>query len=155
MSVEKCRTAWATFFILKAKKIKSKIADQLRSCTSSSVPDFGRSANGRKFDDLVSVSADDVKKIVSSMPSKSSSVDVLPASLLKVCIDVFAPVIAHLANLSFQEGSFPDAFKTAQVLPLLKKPGLDRECFSNFRSISNLSISKYWSDSYSHDSDLS
>ena len=62
------------YFIQKVKNIKSKIADQLRSRTSSSVSDFGRSANGRTFDDLVSVSADDVKKIISSMPSKSSPV---------------------------------------------------------------------------------
>ena len=72
------------FFIQKVKNVMSKIVDQLRSRTSSSVSDFGRSANGRKFDDLVSVSADDVKKIISWIPSKSSPVDVLPASLLKV-----------------------------------------------------------------------
>ena len=42
------------FFILKLKNIKSKIADQLRSRTSSSISDFERSANGRTFDDLVS-----------------------------------------------------------------------------------------------------
>jgi len=31
-----------------------------------------------------------------------------------------------MANLSFAEWCFPTAFKTAQVLPLLKKAGLDK-----------------------------
>ena len=77
------------------------------------------------------------------MPGKSSPKDTLPTSLLKSYIDVFAPVIAHLANLSFKDGCFPMGFKTAQVLPLLKKPGLDQENYANYRPISNLStISK-------------
>ena len=43
-----------------------------------------------------------------------------------------------MANLSFAEGRFPTCFKTAQVLPLLKKPGLDKDDLSNYRPISNL-----------------
>ena len=69
---------------------------------------------------------------------KPSPTDVLPTSLLRLSVDVFAPVIAHMANLSFAQCRFPAAFKTAQVLPLLKKPGLDKEQFSNYRPISNL-----------------
>ena len=52
----------------------------------------------------------------------------------------FAPIIAHMANLSFVQGHFPKAFKTAQVTPLLKKPCLDKTQYSNCRSISNLSV---------------
>jgi len=45
--------------------------------------------------------------------------------------------------MSFTECCFPAAFKTAQVLPLLKKPGLDKEQMSSCRLISNLTtISK-------------
>ena len=43
-----------------------------------------------------------------------------------------------MANLSFAECIFPAAFKTAQVLPLLKKPGLDKEQMSSYQPISNL-----------------
>jgi len=43
-----------------------------------------------------------------------------------------------MANLSFTEQQFPAAFKTAQVLPLLKKPGLDKDSMSSYRPISNL-----------------
>ena len=56
---------------------------------------------------------------------------------------VLAPAIANMTNLSFKEGCFQSGFKTAQILPLLKKPSTDREMFANYRLISNLStISK-------------
>ena len=72
-------------------------------------------------------------------PNKSSPLDVLPTSLLKSCADIFAPITAHLANLSFEQGRFPTKFKLAQVLPLLKKAGADRSQPVNYRPISNLS----------------
>ena len=77
------------------------------------------------------------------MPSKSSSVDFIPTSLLKLCPSVFSEIIARLANLSFSEGIFPTMFKSAAVTPLLKKPSLDPDNPANYRPISNLNnISK-------------
>jgi len=52
---------------------------------------------------------------------------------------VFIPVIAKLANLSLRFGKFPACYKRAQVLPLLKKVGLDTSLPANYRPISNLS----------------
>jgi len=52
---------------------------------------------------------------------------------------VFAPVIARLADLSFQTDKFPTRYKRAQVLPLLKKAGLDSSVPANYRLTSNLS----------------
>ena len=69
---------------------------------------------------------------------KPSPVDALPTTLLRSSVDVFAPVIAHMANLSFRECRFPAVFKTAEVLPLLKKPSLDKEQMDSYRPISNL-----------------
>ena len=61
------------------------------------------------------------------------------SSLLRSSVDVFAPDIAHIANLSFSQYRFPSAaFKTAQVLPLLKKPSLDKEQMSSYRPTSSL-----------------
>ena len=69
---------------------------------------------------------------------QSSPFDLLPSSLLHQSTGIFAPVLAHMANLSLIECSFPPAFKTAQVLPILKKSVLDAAVLSNFRPISNL-----------------
>ena len=80
---------------------------------------------------------------LSSMPSKSSPLDFVPTSLLKACSGVFSGIIANLANLTFQSGTFPTRFKTAQITPLLKRQGLDAVDPSNYRPISNLNtISK-------------
>ena len=68
----------------------------------------------------------------------------LPTSVLKG-VDVFlhAPLVAHLANLLFTEGCFPDRYKRAQVTPLMKHPGLDADNPTNYRPIFNLTtISK-------------
>jgi hypothetical protein len=64
--------------------------------------------------------------------------DFIPTSLLKSCSPVVAPIIAKLANLSFDQGSIPAALKTARVTPLFNKPSLDPKLPSNYRPISNL-----------------
>ena len=88
-------------------------------------------------------SVDEVRRLITSMPSKSSSVDIFPTSLLKLCPSVFSEIIATLVNLSFAEGIFPAKFKVAAVTPLLKKPSLDTGNPSSYRPISNLNnISK-------------
>jgi len=74
-----------------------------------------------------------------SIPCKTSPLDVLPVSVPKDCAEVFAPAITTLANLSLHTGKFPARFESAQVLPLLKKAGLDRSLPVNYRLISNLS----------------
>jgi hypothetical protein len=80
----------------------------------------------------------EVSSLLSRLPDKSSPLDYIHTSVLKSCSVVFAPLIAHLANLSFSEGCFPIHFKLAQVTPLLKKAGLDESDPSNYRPISNL-----------------
>ena len=59
--------------------------------------------------------------------------------LFKQCCHILAPVITNIVNLSLSTGEFPSQFKHA-VTPLIKKPSLDRESLSNYRSISNLSF---------------
>ena len=77
------------------------------------------------------------------MPSKLSSIDFIPTSLLKLCLSMFSEIIVRLANLSFSEGIFTATFKSAAVTPLLKKPSLDPDNLANYRPISNLNnISK-------------
>ena len=54
------------------------------------------------------------------------------------CAGVFSEIIANLANLTFQHGSFPTRFRTAQITPLLKQQGLEVADPSSYRPISNL-----------------
>jgi len=50
-----------------------------------------------------------------------------------------APATVRLANLSLQAGQFPASYNKAQVIPLLKKAGLDSSLPANYRQIFNLS----------------
>ena len=56
----------------------------------------------------------------------------------KKCIDVLAPLIMEIVNLSLSTGKMPDDYKNAVLIPLLKKISLDQEIFNNFGPISNL-----------------
>ena len=78
-----------------------------------------------------------------SMKSKTSPLGILPTDILKNCVDVFAVVISRRANLSFEQGMFPTAFKTAQITPLLKKPSLDPELPSSYGPIST-PFQRFW-----------
>jgi len=144
MSDDECASmsrAFSQFFIDKVARIQHAIAEFIKtvSCPAQMLRPFV----GSPLSVFTSVSSAEVVKLIRTMPNKLSPRDVLPTSLLKSCMDEFAPVIAHLTNRSFTDGVFPHLFKTAQVLPLLKKPGLDRDNPANYRPISNLStISK-------------
>jgi len=98
-----------------------------------------RPHTGPQLSAFQQMTTDEVRKLLTSMPCQTSPLDVLPCSLLNDCADVFAPAIARLTNLSLQAGTFPARFKSAQVLSLLKKVGLDRSSPANYRPISNLS----------------
>ena len=78
-----------------------------------------------------------VRNMITSGKKTSCILDPIPASLLCACLDPLLPVITKMVNLSLQTGYFANAWKTAVVHPLLKKPGLN-PLFKNFCPISNL-----------------
>ncbi|KXJ18896.1 putative RNA-directed DNA polymerase from transposon X-element [Exaiptasia diaphana] len=79
----------------------------------------------------------DVRDIISSSSNASCQLDPIPTWLLKKCIDVLAPIITRMINLSLVSGSVPENWKVALISPLLKKPGLEL-VYQNFRPVSNL-----------------
>ena len=58
------------------------------------------------MDTLAPVTVDEVVKLTASMFVISLPRDILPTSLLKTCISALAPAIAHMANVSCEEGCF-------------------------------------------------
>ena len=135
---------FSDFFINKINNIKQTIKSSLTNKLCDTNPmQFDVLHTGKLLTDLRSPSIEEVSKLIRNMPAKSSVMDSIPTSVLKSSVDLFAPLIARLAALSFAEGSFPTRFKVASVTPLLKKKGLDRAVFANYRPISNLhTISK-------------
>ena len=61
----------------------------------------------------------------------------IPTSLINVCVDELAPIVARIVNLSLSTGTFPDQHKQAIIRPLLKKPNLEKE-MKNYRPVSIL-----------------
>jgi hypothetical protein len=140
-SDEECRLLTVGF----GDFFREKLLQIQHSITSSLAQLPQRTYTFRKYDgpvlsDFASVTAEEVQKILMTSPPKPSPQDIFPTALLQSSAEVVAPILAHMANLSFTECRFPDAFKTAQVRPLIKKPGMDKAEFSSYRPISNLPV---------------
>ena len=131
----------AVFFVNKVNikvAISTALTNQQFNLLSSDKP-FG----GDPLFKFTELTEDEVERLLKSMPSTSSPLDLIPTSLIKSCSGVFTQVIARLANLSFEQSTFPIKFKTAQVTPLLNKHGLGVSDPANDRPICNLNtISK-------------
>ena len=129
-------STFCQFFADQVRRIRDNILNILQSLGRRTFAI--RQHLGPELSSFEPVTIEEVRKLLSTMPPKSSPLDVLPCQLLKSCAHVFAPAIARLTNLSLQTRTFPARYKTAQVLPLLKA-GLDSSLPANYRPISNLS----------------
>ena len=62
------------------------------------------------------------------------------ASLFIALLDNILPLLTLICNNSLCNGELPSSEKSAAITPLVKKSGLDLDCASNYRSISNLTF---------------
>ena len=86
------------------------------------------------------VSEEAFDKIIKTSPTKSCLLDPLPTFLIKECIDILLPSLTKLVNCSLMEGCVPDAFKSAVVTPVIKKPNLPSNDFKNYCPVSGVSF---------------
>ena len=83
---------------------------------------------------------DEVIKLIKQSAPKSCQLDPIPTHLLKENLEVVAPIICDIVNLSLKNWIFPTEFKKAIVRPLIKKSTLDKNILKNYRPVSNLSF---------------
>ena len=123
---------FANFFMEKILKIRDSLKDQ---------PTYSPLSHGSvpSLDSFKELTDDEVKKIICSMATKSCEIDSLPTKFIKDGLHDILPVITKIVNVSLKNGSFANAWKTATVRPLLKKPDLDLVP-KNYRPVSNLSF---------------
>ena len=81
-----------------------------------------------------------IRRIILQSSEKSCTLYPMPTSLLKENIDILVPVYTVIVNSSLESGVVPAAMKHAIVTPILKKSGIDLNCLTNYRPISNLSF---------------
>ena len=77
----------------------------------------------------------DLCKTVTECNSSTSCIDPVPTAFFKRVFDSVSSHVLKIINTSLQTGIFPDAFKTAVVKPLLKKPNLDGNALINYRQL--------------------
>ena len=148
-------SAYSTFLVNKISTLRSKCTALLlnsisfgsaytTSTTSNSDPlSHGMQHSGCITFQFEPVTPLEVRRMLDSVTIKPSSSDLFPSSIIKSCPHFFSIVISHLANLSFTSGNFPLMYKSANITPVLKKPGLPTSDPASYRPISNLnSISK-------------
>ena len=125
---------FASFFSNKIRKIRDNFAP------SGTEYDIHPSSDPPKITVFRQLSEEAVDKIIKTSPTKSCLLDPLLTFLIKECIDILLPSLTKLVNCSLMEGCIPDAFKSAVVTPLIKKPNLPSNDLKNYRPVSGLSF---------------
>ena len=115
-----------------AKIDEQKVSNETnRILEASSTPVFN----------FTEVSVAEVVKIVKSLKSNACGIDNISSQFLKIAIDLLAPYITHIINVSFKHNTFPDRWKQAIIKPIPKNDNPSSP--TDFRPISLLpAISK-------------
>ena len=93
----------------------------------------------KKLTEFELVTTEDIKLILNDTGFKTSSIDLIPSTLIEENIDFWLPIICDLVNTSLKTGSI-DGAKLAHLTPLIKGQSLDSSSMKNYHPISNLSF---------------
>ena len=107
------------FFINKIKLLRSSI-HETNSDPLYKLRDSMKDRNSNiKFK---AVQPKEIRNIISKLKnSKSTGVDNIDTRIIKLVADDILPAITHVVNLSIAQSVFPQCWKHAKVIPLLKK----------------------------------
>ncbi len=96
------------------------------------------SKNTQSLTSFSPLSETEVSKLILSNHPTTCLLDPIPTHLLQAISSSVIPALTHIINTSLHTGTFPTAFKQAQVSPLLKKPALNPALLENYRPVSLL-----------------
>ena len=133
---EELADKFLNFFVDKINNLRSNIqnSSQVNTSTDEDLP----ASQPPLFSNFKPTDVDEVTALIMQSEDKQCDLDPFPTCLLKKCLSVLAPIITKIINLSLTSGQFPNCFKKALVTPLLKKPSIDKNIYSNYRPVSNL-----------------
>ena len=115
------------YFKNKIELIRSNLEESLNT-SPDQLPSTAPIFHGLSLEEFRVVSVADVRKVITSSPTKSCALDQVP------------PVLTVIVNTSLSYADFTPELKRAFVTPLIKKLILDCEIFKNYRPVSNLSF---------------
>lgn len=140
-SAQELAGRFSDFFITKIIRIHESLASSLPpEVDATPTPEVEQSPCEMPLESFYPATLEEVTKIIKTSPTKSCALDPIPTTLVKDSLDILAPFITRVVNVSLSTGYFPSSFKTAHVSPLIKKPDLDPEELKNYRPVSNLSF---------------
>ena len=79
-----------------------------------------------------------VDNVISTLKALKTGLDQIPAKILKLSVDIVAPSLTFIFNLSLTAGIYVDEWKQARVTPIYKSG--DKRLCENYRPISVLPI---------------
>ena len=86
------------------------------------------------------MSADDIVEVSKALnPKTSCDATGIQQNIVLSDIEILAPMLAHLVNVSQKTGVFPDGCKIARVIPTYKNKG-SRTSFDNYRPVALLPV---------------
>ena len=122
------------FFVDKVKNLRKNLPEN----PGDPLESVARLMENRKCEfTLEAVHPDCVMKIISKMKtSKTVGIDNIDSYVIKLAKNELTPAITHIINLSIISRTFPEAWKTAKVVPLHKKE--DKTSPANYRPVALL-----------------
>lgn len=122
-----------------AKFFSDKV-EKIRAMTATAPAPSIQQRTVDPLDSFTAVIADEIVKLITGLPSKQCELDLVPSWLIKQCWNIIAPVTSNIANLSVQNGVFPDCLKNAMVRQRIKQAKMDPTDIKAYKPISNLSF---------------
>ena len=130
---------FANYFLTKIVKIREDLDAEL-VIPNSQFTDSANTFTVPPLSTLRPTTEDEVLRLISKSPSKSSRLDPIPTWFLKENISQLLPVLTHIINSSLSSGIFPSGAHSAIIKPLLKKKTLDKNVLKNYRPVSNITV---------------
>ena len=90
-----------------------------------------------QFDESLLCTIDHIRNAILQLPVKSCQLDPIPHAQLKMSLKHLLPLLHFTCNASLHEGRLPNCEKSANITPILKKPGLNANFVSSYHSFSN------------------
>ena len=107
---------------------------------TSSLPIPETKFNGTEGERLLVITPQVLANKINNMKNnKSPGVDGIAPKILKETVEQISKPLAHVFNMSLQEGIVPLEWKEANIIPLLKKGSRNKS--ANYRPVSLTSVS--------------
>ena len=126
---EELADKFANHFLDNIEKIRSKV--------TTTRPYTPKAYNTPAVHRFITLTADQLYKVIMDMPTKSCELDIISTKLLKQVLHSCIPDIMKIINLSLDKGDFSSQWKTAVVHSLIKSLSNGTN-INNYRPVSNL-----------------